>query len=206
MINKEDITQAAAEILEGGELSWEGPDSVERPDEYEVAGEAIEKSKGGLFLVEVKSSGDEFEVFIDNDQTLPDGRSKGVSVDDCVKLTRAIESRFNRDETDFALTVSSAGIGQPLRHPRQFKKLIGRQVELVLTNGAKIVGTLEGVDIPAAAIEQGAANTEQGVGSITVSYPEKQKIEGKKRPEIVEVTKTFALSDIKTTKEHIDFK
>ena len=37
-------------------------------------------------------------------------------------------------------------------------------------------------------------------------YPEKQKIEGQKRPQTVTVTKTIPLSEIKSTAEHIDFK
>jgi ribosome maturation factor RimP len=158
-----------------------------------------ELADGNLFVVDVKMSpGDEIEVYIDSDGTGADGRTRGVSVEDCIRLSRAIENRFDRDEDDFSLTVSSAGIGQPLRTMRQYRKLVGRQVEVVLTGGAKFTATLEGV-------EAGAGDGTDG-GSITLSYPEKQKIEGQKRPQTVTVTKTFPLSDVKTTKEYIDFK
>ncbi len=154
---------------------------IEREDIARVAREEL--GDGGLlFLVDVKIlPGNEIEVFIDSD-----GR---VTVEDCITLTRAIENRFDRDAEDFSLTVSSAGIGQPLKTLRQYKKLVGGSVEVVLTDGAKLLATLE----------------DAGEDSITLSYPEKRKIEGKKKPEIVTVTKTVALNEIKTTKEYIDF-
>ena len=136
-----------------------------------------------LFIVEVRSRpGDEFEVYVDSD-----GR---VTVDDCIALSRAIEAQFDRDEEDFALTVSSAGIGQPLKVLRQYKKLVGKPAEVLMNDGTKILGTVEGADAE----------------SITLSYPEKRAVEGKKRPEIVTVTKIFELKEVKSTKEHLDFK
>jgi ribosome maturation factor RimP len=152
---------------------------------------AEELGDGSLFVVEVQAAGDDFAVFIDSDQHTAEGRPRGVSVEDCVRLTRAIEARFDRDEDDFSLTVSSAGVGQPLKHPRQYRKLLGRTVEVVLNSGVKLIATLESAD---------------ETGTLTLSYPEKQKIEGKKRPETVVVTKTFTLNEIKTTKEFLDFK
>ncbi|MDR2882531.1 MAG: ribosome assembly cofactor RimP [Alistipes sp.] len=154
---------------------------------------------GGLFIVEVKGRGDEFEVFVDADGTGDDGKPRRVTVEDCVALTKAIEGRFDRElpEDDFALTVSSAGIGQPLRVARQYRKLVGRPVEVVLTGGARIAGTLEGVE------GNGAGELP---GRITLAYPEKQRVEGQKRPQIVTVTKTFPLAEVKSTMEYIDFK
>lgn len=267
---------------------------IEREDVIKAVREEL--GDGDLFLVEVKVRGDEVEVFIDSDGIADDGRTARVTVEDCIRLSRAIEARFDRDEpeNDFSLTVSSAGIGQPLRVMRQYHKLVGRQVEVVLASGgAKVVATLEaveakatnrrslGADAVAQATKEGisersgvnstrrcreddvvqgdvatAENTdaaENGAGcavaenegksesctgkgsmepgphgsaivpgaerkpsnesdrdgvveSITLSYPEKRKVEGKKKPEIVTVTKVFPLAEVKTTKEYIDFK
>ncbi|MDR1671755.1 MAG: ribosome assembly cofactor RimP [Alistipes sp.] len=186
MVDKKDIIAAAAEALGDGEAA-----SAEKlAGEASGDGEGGSGSRSGLFLVEVRMAGDEVEVFIDSDARDADGRMGRVSVEDCISLTRAIESRFDRDADDFSLTVSSAGIGQPLRHPRQYKKLVGQSVEVVTTGGARIVGTLEAA----------------GDGAITLSYPEKQKTEGARRPVFVTVTKAFPLTEIKTTKEYIDFK
>jgi ribosome maturation factor RimP len=174
MIVREDIIAAAeAALAEIGAAGKTGAGD----------GNGLADEAGGLFLVDVKAAaGDEFEVFIDSD-----GR---VTLEDCASLTKAIESRFDRDADDFSLTVSSAGIGQPLKVPRQYRKLIGRNVEVVLAGGAKFVAVLD------------AADQE----SITVTYPEKQKVEGQKKPQTVNVTRTWPLTGVKTTKEHIDFK
>ena len=79
-----------------------------------------------------------------------------VSIDTCAMLNRAIGEAFNRDEEDYSLTVASAGIGEPLKLVRQYKKLVGESVEVLLKNGVKILATLDEV------------NEE----SITISYDE----------------------------------
>ncbi len=157
---------------------------IGKEDILKAAEEGLkEMGNDGLFLVEIKSKpGEEFEIYIDGDAR--------VGVDDCIALSRAIEAQFDRDIEDFALTVSSAGIGQPLKVLRQYKKLAGKPAEVVLNDGVKILGTLEAADAE----------------SITLSYPEKRAMEGKKRPETVTVTKTFALDEVKSTKEYLDFK
>ncbi|MDR2885968.1 MAG: ribosome assembly cofactor RimP [Rikenellaceae bacterium] len=136
-----------------------------------------------LFLVGVTvSRGNEVEVTIDSDTE--------VTIDNCVDLSRAIEKAFDRDAEDFELTVASAGIGQPLVLLRQFKKLIGRPVEVVLKAGGKIVGEL---------VE---AHSDQ----ITLTYPEKVAVEGTKKKKLVDQTRTFKMDEIKLTCEHLDFK
>lgn len=58
----------------------------------------------GLSLVEVTVSDDnDIEITITRD-------GGGVSIDDCVDLSRHVESKLDRDKEDFSLTVSSAGI------------------------------------------------------------------------------------------------
>jgi ribosome maturation factor RimP len=188
MIEQEDIAKAAEEALAG-------------------MAAADGESEGGLFLVDVAVHGDGVDVYIDSDGTAADGKPRRVTVDDCVALTRAIETQFDRDEEDFSLTVSSAGIGQPLKTMRQYRKLAGRQVEVVLTSGAKFTATLEAVEeAPGGQGTAEVAMPPNSESSITLSYPEKQKIEGQKRPQTVTVTRTFPLTEVKSTKEYIDFK
>ena len=58
----------------------------------------------GLSLVEVTVSEDnDIEVVIARE-------GGGVSIDDCVALSRYIESNLDRDKEDFSLMVASAGI------------------------------------------------------------------------------------------------
>ena len=137
---------------------------------------------GELFLVGVAAlpSG-EVEVTLDSDAR--------VTIDQCVGLSRAVEAEFGEGDNDFALTVTSAGIGQPLKLPRQYRRLIGKQVEVLRRSGRKVVGTLEAADGDA----------------ITVSHTEMQAMEGKKRKEKMTVTERLPLDEIKWTKEYIDF-
>lgn len=126
--------------------------------------------------------GNEVELLIDSDTS--------VGIDDCAGLSRTIEAGFDREAEDFSLTVASAGIGSELRNLRQYRKLIGRPVEILLTSGIKFLATLNEVD-------------DEG---ITLSYEEKQAVEGKKRKQSVEVMRRYAFTEIKYTKEHLDFK
>ncbi|MBP3482833.1 MAG: ribosome assembly cofactor RimP [Alistipes sp.] len=145
---------------------------------------AEEAMKGtDLFVVECTCSpANEVELLIDSDTS--------VSIDACVELSRTIEAAFDRDEEDFSLTVASAGIGSELKVLRQYAKLIGSPVEVLLRNGVKLLAVLDAAD----------------ENSVTLSYDEKVSVEGKKRKELQHVVKTFGYDEIKYTKEYLDFK
>ena len=113
-----------------------------------------------------------------------------VDIDACVALSRAVEAEFDREAEDFSLTVMSAGIGSELRCLRQYRKLVGHPVEVLLTDGVKILATLDAAD-------------EQG---IVLSYDRKESVEGKKRKQLVHVTESYPFERIKFTKEWLDFK
>ncbi len=139
-----------------------------------------------MFVVSCTCSpSNEVELLIDSDTS--------ISIDSCIELSRAIEQEFDREQEDFSLTVASAGIGSELKLIRQYRKLIGSSIEILLFSGIKLVAKLVSVDDE----------------SITVSYEEKQVFEtpsGKKKKQTVEVEKTFKLEEIKYTKEFLDFK
>lgn len=91
-----------------------------------------------LFLVDVKVSRDNrIEVFIDGNE--------GVKIQDCIDLSRNLESRFDREEEDFELSVLSWGLGEPLKLKRQYVKNIGQKVEAVCVLGECIEGVLKEV-------------------------------------------------------------
>lgn len=128
------------------------------------------------------TAGNDIELLIDSDTS--------VDIDTCADLNRAIEEVLDRDNEDFSLTVASAGIGSELKQLRQYRKLIGRSVEVLLLNGTKILARLDAAD-------------DQG---ITLSYEEKQAVEGKKRKQSVTVSRTYPFTEVKYTKEYLDFK
>jgi ribosome maturation factor RimP len=70
----------------------------------------------------------------------------GVSLQDCLDASRAIEFNMDREEHDFSLQVMSAGLSEPLVTPRQFNKNIGREIEVMLEDSSKIEGELSKVD------------------------------------------------------------
>ena len=147
--------------------------------------EAAERKLQGtdMFVVGCTCTpGNEIELLIDSDTS--------VGIETCVELSRAIEAEFDRDTEDFSLTVASAGIGSELKHLRQYRKLIGKPVEVLLKSGVKILATLDEAD-------------QEG---LTLSYEEKQAVEGKKKKQLVKVTRSYPFDQIKYTKEWLDFK
>jgi ribosome maturation factor RimP len=91
------------------------------------------------FLVTLKvRPGNKIMVFIDGDSN--------VTIADCVKLSRFLESKLDRDVNDFELQVSSAGIDQPIKLIRQYPKNIGRGIKVVTLDAETLNGTLVGVD------------------------------------------------------------
>ncbi|WP_298493495.1 ribosome assembly cofactor RimP [uncultured Algibacter sp.] len=87
-----------------------------------------------LFLIDFSiNSENHIKVIIDGD--------KGVLVEDCMFISRAIEHNLDREELDFSLEVMSAGAASPLTHMRQYKKNINRTLS-VRTNSEEIEGTL----------------------------------------------------------------
>ncbi|MGX8712752.1 MAG: ribosome assembly cofactor RimP [bacterium] len=100
--------------------------------------ELVDKTLEGSekFLVSLKITPDN-RIFVDIDG------DNGVTIDDCIALSRAIEGQLDRDEEDFELNVSSAGADQPLKLTRQYRKNVGRELEVVTVDGERAEGTLE---------------------------------------------------------------
>ena len=88
-----------------------------------------------LFLIDFSLSNDNaIKIVIDGDN--------GVLVEDCIYISRAIEHSLDRDEHDFSIEVLSSGATTPLVLPRQYKKHIGRNLEVKTEEGTKIQGQL----------------------------------------------------------------
>jgi len=143
-----------------------------------VINEALEGTK--MFLVTLKVSKDNIiDVQLDSDED--------ITIDDCVAVNDAVLDAFDRDVEDYELTVGSYGITSPLLLPRQYSKNVGYEVEVLTADGRKLKGILADAD------------DEGFVLTMTV----KRKLEGKKRPELVEEQERFNYNDIKYTKNII---
>ena len=110
---------------------------IEKIKILELVNSALEGTD--KFLVNLKITPDN-RIFVDIDG------DNGVTIDDCIALSRAIEGQLDRDEEDFALDVSSAGADSPLKLTRQYVKNIGRDVEVVTFDGQKCEGALTAAD------------------------------------------------------------
>lgn len=142
--------------------------------------EKIEGSE--MFLVEVKvDTRNQITIVLDTPQ--------GISIDECVEISRHIENSLDRETEDFALEVSSPGIGQPFRVLGQYKKSLGRNVEVLFNSGIKINGILKD------------ANNQ----FFTLQYTAKEKPEGAKRPVLIEKVTNFDFTEVKSVKEIIIF-
>ena len=133
-----------------------------------------------IFVVDVKISGaNKISVEVD--------KPEGITIDDCVKISRAIESELDREKEDFELVVSSPGLSEPFKVMEQYRKNLGQQVEVVQRDGHKIIGLLQHTD-------------DEG---ILVEVQTKNKEAGQKRQTAVMQTVEIKFSDIKATKRWI---
>ena len=141
-------------------------------------------AKGDYYLVDVEMTADD-RIIIEIDH------ADGVWIEDCADLSRFLQEKFGEELGDYELEVGSAGIGQPFKVLQQYKNHIGKEVEVLQKDGQKVQGILKEV-----------GNDE----TFVVTVQEKQRQEGKKRPVLVEVDKTFAIADIKYCKYLLNFK
>ena len=99
------------------------------------------------FLVALKiSSNNDIQVFIDADSA--------VTIDHCVALSRHIEGNLDRDVEDFELKVMSAGADRPFSMLRQYKKNIGKAVDVITTDEKKVRGILLDADNKAIKLQE----------------------------------------------------
>lgn len=134
------------------------------------------------FLVDIEVNADD-KIVVEIDH------ADGVWIEDCVELSRFIEEHLNRDDEDYELEVGSAGLGQPFKVEQQYLNFIGKEVEVLGSDGKKVKGVLKTVN----------------GRDFTVGVEEKVKVEGKKRPVIQEIEHAFNMDEVKYCKYLIKF-
>lgn len=142
-----------------------------------------ELARRGLFLVEViVRPVNKIVVYLDSVQ--------GVTLDECMQVSRFLESRFDRNEEDFELEVSSPGLDKPLKLPVQFEKNVGRMLDVVKSDGMKITGKLLGIS--------------GGLISMDTEITTRDKRTGKRKTE--HVLQEVRQEEIKTAKVNLSLK
>ncbi|HEY6901159.1 MAG TPA: ribosome maturation factor [Puia sp.] len=142
--------------------------------------QALLANEPGYFLVDIRiKPTNNLKVFIDGDQ--------GISIEKCVQYNRALYKKIEESGLfptgDFSLEVSSPGLDEPLKLLRQYKKNVGRLVELVLQDGTKKEGRLMEVSEDGIIVEE---------------------TRGKNKKKEV-INHTFLFDNIKTTKIQVVF-
>ena len=151
-------------------------------DKAHIAELVNEKLADDQFLVDVTvSSSNVIHIMVDSDN--------GISINQIVEISRYVEGKLDRDAEDFELSVFSAGLSEPFRLVRQYRKNVGTEIEVVLSNGQKMAGVLQKAD-------------DQG---IDLEVTTKEKIEGSKKKELVTRVHQFAYAEIKEAKTILKF-
>lgn len=132
------------------------------------------ENNSSLFLVDLSiSESYKITVTLDGDN--------GITLQDCIDVSRAVENNLDREEQDFSLEVASAGVSSPLKLVRQYKKNIGRTLKVKTTTSETIEAKLE------------AANEEY----ITLVWTAREPKKIGKGKETVEHKREIPYSDIK---------
>lgn len=141
-------------------------------------------AEAGAFLVESKlEAGNQIRVLAD--------REDGISLEKLAGISRYIEQHLDRDEQDFEITVSSPGVGTPLRVLAQYRQNIGRLLKVKTLAGEEIKGRIDSVD------EQ---------GTITLKWKERVPKPKGKGKVTVEQNRTIAQAEIENAQVQIEFK
>jgi ribosome maturation factor RimP len=150
----------------------------------ELIDERIQDLNCGLFVVDLAISPKNV-ITVELDKM-----GGNVSINDCMSVSRNVEHNLNREEEDFEIQVSSAGLDKPFRVLDQYTKNIGRPVKTVTKEGVKTEGLLVAVE----------------PDKFVLEVERLEKIEGKKKKEKIKECLTFLMSEIKETKVVVLFK
>ncbi|SRR6056297_3254890 len=136
-----------------------------------------------MFLVDVKvSPSNVIQVFIDS--------FNGLTIDECVSISRQLEQGLDRDADDFELQVSSPGLSESFKVKAQYLKNQGREVEIETNGGLRVTGLLE----------------KAGDQGVVVKTSGREKVEGHKKKQLVEKEHSFDYGEIKSAKVVVSFK
>ena len=148
-----------------------------------------------LFLVDIKfPMGRQIEVYVDSD--------KGIHISECAEISRFLEK--NLDESglvpeNYILEVSSPGMDNPLRVPRQYKRRVGQVLEVTKTDGVQVVGELIKVN-------DGSIKLRDVPEEMSKTQKAKEKKTADNRQQTTETTKEWIVNFSEIKRATIQFK
>lgn len=130
---------------------------------------AIEEQ--GAFLVE-------FSVGADNRIAVHADHPDGITLEMLTAISRGVEHNLDREQEDFAIEVSSPGLGLPFKVEQQYTMSVGKPVSVVLNDGGEMKGELKEYDGETLALSwKERVPKEVGKGKQTVVREERIKLE-----------------------------
>jgi ribosome maturation factor RimP len=135
------------------------------------------------FIVSINiGSGNKISIEIDSDS--------GVTVSDCIDVSKGVDQNLDREVEDYSLDVASPGLTKPLKVFRQYVKNIGRDVKVTTKDDVTLEGELLAAD----------------ENEIVVKTTVREKVEGKKGKQTVITDHVITFEKIKETYIVISFK
>lgn len=152
-------------------------------DKKKITAFVKEQLDESMFLVEVTvNASNVIKVFIDS--------FDGLTIDQCVQISRELEQNLDRDKEDFELQVSSPGLSEPFRVKEQYLKNVGHDVEIVTTEGVKLEGEL----------------LDAGDEGILLKTAKRERVEGHKKKQLIVKEHQLKYGEIKSAKVVVSFK
>jgi len=156
---------------------------ISRKTVVKLANQRIKELNNGTYLVDVEiSRNNVITVKVDN-------LNGGISINDCVSVSRNVEHNLDRDEVDFELKVTSPGLDQPFMVMEQYHKNLGNKINVITKNNMQFSGELERV------------NEEE----ISLKEINSKRDKKTKKKETIEMVHKIKINEIKETKLIISF-
>ena len=135
---------------------------MDRAKITDLVNQAIEENSD-LFLISLDFL-PENKIYVEVDG------DNGISLKECIRISRGVEHNLDREEEDFSLEVTSPDIAKPLKVKRQYLKNIGRKLQVKLKDNSTFLGNLKSVNEESIHLEWNAREPKPiGKGKITVA-------------------------------------
>ena len=142
-----------------------------------------EKLDDKMFLVEITvNERNVINIFVDS--------YDGLTIEQCVNISRHVEHSFDREEEDFELQVSSPGLSEKFKVKEQYIKYVGRAINVVTESDTELEGVILGA-------------TDEGIILETSS---RELVDGHKKKQLVVKQHHLKYNEIKSAKAVISFK
>jgi len=152
-------------------------------DKIKIVKLVEEKLDDKMFLVDISvTTNNVIQVFVDS--------FNGLTIEQCIDISRNVEHNMDREEEDFALQVSSPGLNESFKVKEQYYKYTGREVEIISSSEVKFEGLLK------------EANDE----GIVMETSSLEKVKGQKKKQLIIREHKFDYNEIKSAKAVISFK